>query len=743
LAVELADAPRLPTGVRRLVVAAVSDPIAILPRILERLPVPVDILVHAPAHLADAFDQWGRPRVEVWRQRPLPLDDDAIVVGADPSDQAQRIMAELGRADPSIAQTAICIADAEVSRPLISLLAEAGVTAYDPAGTSLARHPLFVLLDRLRRLVVDGDAEAATAVIRHPDLLAALEGDREIALSPARVLAALDATLARAVPATFDDLCRAAAGVADLAPACALLQSLHRQATTRDPLAALDTILETIFAHRRLDPDDPDDALFMQAARRLRTLIAECRPLADWGMGFGEIVGFLLERARSVRLYAPGEGADLELEGWLEAPWVEVPFLVVAGMNEGRVPAPAAVHPYVPDGLAASLGLPHADRLLARDAFLLAGLAAARRAGGRLVLTLGRWSAAGDPLLPSRLFFLADDEDLAGRAERLFAPVIPAGTGAPPSLAFAYDLRRKPPPPPPARLSVVAIRDYLRCPFRYFLRHHCNMVRSEPLVDEIDPATFGALAHGALHAMGRDAAIWACGDAGRIRRFFEDWLAREARRRFGPRPTTTVAWQLEALGRRLAACARYQAELAADWQIVAVEEKVEMEVDGVCIQGRIDRIDRHRRTGVYRIIDYKTGDTAQDPAAAHLATPGPPPRRDYTLVQVGGRTKRWVDLQLPLYRLLAADLVGDAPVELAYWVMPKALSDTGILVWDDFGADLLNAARLCLAGVIAELTARIFWPPAPKVEYDEFEDLFLGEAADCFLLPDWMKGDDR
>ena len=77
-----------------------------------------------------------------------------------------------------------------------------------------------------------------------------------------------------------------------------------------------------------------------------------------------------------------------------------------------------------------------------------------------------------------------------------------------------------------------------------------------------------------------------------------------------------------------------------------------MAVEGeepVALKGRIDRIDRHE-DGRVAIWDYKTGDNAKTPAQAH--------RR-------GGR---WVDLQLPLYVLLAGELLAEEgkPAELGY-----------------------------------------------------------------------------
>ncbi len=774
LSQELAAHPRLPGNVQRLVVAAVPDPVPFLPRILERLlatGLAVEVLVQAPGHLADAFDEWGRPRPEVWSQRPIDLSAAMIVPAGDPADQAARLATELGRMQVEPDDLGVCVADSDVTRPLLALFARAGLEAYDPAGRSLASHCLFLLLDTLRRLVEERSAEAAAAFLRHPDVLAylaagslAAAGDGEACeTGPSRngndaarareenaLLADLDTLFAQCLPASIDDLLRGGTRFPRLAPAWILVREVRSLAATDDPVAALEAFVERLFAGRRLDPLEPEDRLFLRAGRWLRALLDECRGPAAWGFGLADLLALMLDRAKEIRLYDPAEESDVEIEGWLEAPWLAAPYLVVAGMNEGRVPLAPAGHPWIGDSLASRLGLPSASRLFARDAFLLAALAAGRRRGrGRLVLGVGRWSAEREPLLPSRLLFLADDRTLVQRAARLFAAP-PAEAALPArTLAFAYDLRGVPEPPPLARLTVSQVRDYLHCPFRYFLRHHCGMTAGPEPGLELDPGMFGSLAHQALRRMGQERSVWECGDAERIGRFLADCLDEVARRRFGGRPAVPVLWQLDVLRQRLAACGRVQAALAAEWEIVAVEQEVSCVIHGVRLEGRIDRIDRHRRTGAFRIIDYKIGDRPKKPADAHLASCGSQPARAYAVLTIGGKSKRWQDLQLPLYRLLAADIVGDAPVILAYWNVPKALTDVGVDEWQGFGDELFAAARLCVAGVLADVQARRFWPPSPRPPFDDFEELFYvlraegaggrEEEGEGFLLPPWLK----
>jgi hypothetical protein len=63
------------------------------------------------------------------------------------------------------------------------------------------------------------------------------------------------------------------------------------------------------------------------------------------------------------------------------------------------------------------------------------------------------------------------------------------------------------------------------------------------------------------------------------------------------------------------------------------------------LSGKLDRVDYNEQTGHWCVLDYKTGERVLSPEESHRRGPK------------GG--KRWVDLQLPLYRRLAAALIDE------------------------------------------------------------------------------------
>jgi ATP-dependent helicase/nuclease subunit B len=140
------------------------------------------------------------------------------------------------------------------------------------------------------------------------------------------------------------------------------------------------------------------------------------------------------------------------------------------------------------------------------------------------------------------------------------------------------------------------------------------------------------------------------------------------------------------------------------------------------VRGKIDRIDRHRDSGARRVIDYKTTDSSKKPTDTHLGA-----RRDETPefahVSVGDKPKRWTDLQLPLYAVLGVE-PSDTPPEPAYFNLPRAVTETALLPWPTFNADLAASAFECAEAIAEKIRSAVFWPPAERVDYDDFESLF-------------------
>jgi len=104
----------------------------------------------------------------------------------------------------------------------------------------------------------------------------------------------------------------------------------------------------------------------------------------------------------------------------------------------------------------------------------------------------------------------------------------------------------------------------------------------------------------------------------------------------------------------------------------------------------------------------------------------------WTMQGFQGKEKRWIDLQLPLYRiLLANEMDFQGQLELGYFNLPKAINDTGITIWENLQEEQLKSAKHCTESVIKDILNRKFWPPTARVQYDDFESLFPADITDC------------
>jgi ATP-dependent helicase/nuclease subunit B len=231
---------------------------------------------------------------------------------------------------------------------------------------------------------------------------------------------------------------------------------------------------------------------------------------------------------------------------------------------------------------------------------------------------------------------------------------------------------------------------------------------------------FGSLAHRVLQRFGhlREARSV---DNREISRTLDSLLDEERELQFAPGCLPAAQLQVEQLRLRLHAFAAWQASHVAEgWETVLVEGQpagapdgadgatmtTEFVVDGepIIIRGKIDRIDRHRETGAWLVLDYKSSETAKNPESTHRA--------------VRGNKLVWVDLQLPMYHLMARHITlanGDplippdehGNIGLGYVVLP---GDSGAvpLQLADWSEDDLVEAGKAAAGAIRTLRNGVF-----------------------------------
>jgi ATP-dependent helicase/DNAse subunit B len=271
-------------------------------------------------------------------------------------------------------------------------------------------------------------------------------------------------------------------------------------------------------------------------------------------------------------------------------------------------------------------------------------------------------------------------------------------------------------------MPVTSFRDYLASPYLYYLRHVLRLSEVTDAPSELDAGGFGDLIHSCLGAFGRSQVAGST-DAEVIERFLSAELDQTLLSKFGATPPAAILVQRANARARLRAFARWQAtHVAEGWGIEHVEwspsqrelahgtspppttpnadsstptsSGVPFDVDGqhVLLIGRIDRIDRHR-DGRVLLLDYKTAKDAKSPEKVHQA----------------GRSgeRRWVDLQLPLYRRLAMSVAGP-DAAMGYVCLPMRATDTSLRP-ASWGPDDLASAEECAREVIRRIRQRDFF----------------------------------
>lgn len=698
-----------------------------------------------------------------------------------PRDQASAVLQTLeslqGRY--SAEQITIGLADEELTSLVERALDLAGLPARPAVGSPLNRAPVFQLLRSIAELLEQPRPDRLAGLMRHPDLeplcfdalggkgsrdwitlMDRFSGEFLPQVLPDELLGELEAASTSSVERRAEEQGRQSqgseAGSAQLKNEHAknehfrselwqplvlisrairsLLPNAQERATLSQWAEFVRQLLRKVYAGRRLKRFEEADSRQIHALQGLiGALNGWDRLRQDDGPGANllasDALRLLLAELESGVVPSLEDPTALELLGWLELSLDDADVLVVVGFNEGKVPASSSADPFLPDRLRRELGLTDNGRRYARDALFLSQMLACRP---HVTLIAGRRGVDGDPLVPSRLLFADSPQVVATRIQTFYqsepeeahGPVrlwLPAGAADDPRVP-AYEV-----PPPElssevlTKMRVTAFRSWLMCKYRFYLQHILKLEGLNDQGQELDAMQFGTLAHTVLQRFG-EGPIRNTSDSQQIHRYLVEVLDDTVRNTFGTGRRPAVELQLRFLRQRLERFAEWQAEQRRQgWQIQAVEQRLTFPyvVDGepFLIEGQVDRIDVHG-DGKHRILDYKTSDRKKNPNQTHLKK-----GKDGEV--------EWVDLQLPLYQVMAegAKLVGPT-TSLGYIALASDASASDMLQEARFEAEQLQEARQVASRVIRGIRARDFWPPNYEVSDEQYASLTFEHCVD-------------
>lgn len=443
----------------------------------------------------------------------------------------------------------------------------------------------------------------------------------------------------------------------------------------------------------------------------------------------------LAELLKKQKIYKEREKDAHDLFGWLELLWHDAPHSILCGLNEGIIPQAYSNDAFLTEHLKNLLGMKTQAQSFASDLYLFEAIGRKRslqkgRAQGKLSIYLPENDAEGNPLMPSRLLFQVPDSQLLSTTENILlkkADTIEFHEHRP-----AWMIDSALPIARPDSIWVSALGDYLKCPFRFYLKHILKLQSKNFNLREMSAAQFGTLFHEIVASLEGETF-----QAESDEKAWIDRLHRTADRQitnlYGTDLSFALQMQKESIRDRLTAFIRSQLNLLKEsgqsLSITQTEKRFKLPLGSFILSGTIDRIDSSP-DGIH-IIDYKTTNSGKTPQATHLKSaqtqqvPKHLPEAAY--LSIGNKDYYWADLQLPLYALAQmTETASDELPKISYYSIPKSADKTQLANWADFDQSILDSAKNCALAVLKNIEEGKFWPPNEHInpQLDPFAHLF-------------------
>ncbi|MDA7951124.1 MAG: PD-(D/E)XK nuclease family protein [Pirellulaceae bacterium] len=694
----------------------------------QRLPHTISFLLAAEKEWHDRFDSLGAVLPNQWQNRPLNLSPEQLHDAPTDENQAERVVEflhSLGGKTPA-EEISIALPNEDLAPQIEFQLNQLKVTTRNVNGTSLEETSLYRWLDACRNYLATDQFQHLAALLRHPHWFDYLQRHLPDIFKGSDWLTELDHFQTRQIAFRVDSRNHRATRLSDCQHCLEAIFFLVHEIfepfySKKQPLPlwqkAITDLLIRLYREHPFQKGDPQQRQMIYFCQQVQTILDELQTIPDEltpKVTGAQAISFLLAELKGQRLSPPADPQAVELVGWLEFPLDDAPVVLVTSFSEGTIPSLTVSDLLLPDSLRQRLGLLDNPRRQARDAYIIAVL---QNCTQKLAFFYSERNQEGDPLMPSRFAFSVEQKKLPQRAKSLLTPSQEPTTrfAAPLFLSTKHDSDLWVPAPHPLeqpvdKMRVTSFRNYLACPYRFYLQDILRLRSINDTNQELSAGDFGNLLHDCLNDFGQSDFVTSA-KAEQI----TDFLVSVLHRRYDKyyfRSAPAVKIQMYQIEKRLEAFAKWQARQQQEgWQIEFVEKEAETLFalpegqSPMTIVGRIDRIDYHPEKNQWRVIDYKSSDTGKTPEAAHR--------------KGRGDEGQWIDLQLPLYRHLVRSLGITENLELGYVNLPKKTDETGFYPAQTFvrrkpipwGEDRFDEADTVATEVITDIRNEIFWPP--------------------------------
>ena len=635
------------------------------------------VLIGAPDNEASYFDSFGCVIAEKWLHKTLEISDTQLVPATDVEDQSVASSLQLSRwSDRFTAdQITIGITDESMIAHISEQLAMSEIETYAELGRPLIRTAPGRMVSLIMSYVLTRSFDSFSSLVRHADVCATIDVQKGV---DSDWLVALDNIRSEHYPSRTDQpLPVDAAGREIVQQTIAIIDDwlqplFSEELSLADWCDAMRTIITSVYQTRVGDLNSQWHDSTQQALALIEKIIDRLGDVSDQlelNLPPATISEMLVAQLSDVRVLDKRTESQVPLVGWLDLALDDSQAMCVVGLNEPFVPESVVADPFLPGKIRHQLNIADNDQRFARDAYALSAILHCRP---EVALIVGRTGADGSPTPPSRLLAACKASVAAKRTRMLLdefeeRPSIrsiwstdTAKSELPVPLPVDYTV--------PKALSVTAFGDYLRCPYRFYLRHIAKLRPLDDSAREMAANQFGNLVHDSLETFGLEGPKHST-DASEVEECLLDTARDLAVRRFGEKPSAPVRLQITSALNRLKIVAKRHVERAQQgWLLWAAEKKVDVDdgaflnVDGspFGLKGRIDRIDYHEDSDSWAVIDYKTH--RHHPMKKHYKK----------------STGQWLDLQLPLYRYMLRSIgveVEDEYLSLGYFNIGEKESD--------------------------------------------------------------------
>jgi|GEM_PF-1897256 len=417
--------------------------------------------------------------------------------------------------------------------------------------------------------------------------------------------------------------------------------------------------------------------------------------------------------------------SEIELVGWLETLFDDAEHLLVLGCHDKVLPAGEREGAWLPEALQGLLKMETKERQFVRDYVYALH---AQHSKQRVTFIFPKMSINGDYYRPSRLFFGGALETKLCNAKKSLVEVpeharlMSYGEGFGDTGGWFLENFMQIETREVEAMSVTSFRDYLLCPFRFYLKHILRLRAFDPIQEELSAMQFGTLFHNIVANFG-NSSVKDSSNQEEILDFLLIELERVRHKALGSAIKPAVEVQCLQLEERLTGFARVQAAWRRDgWQIVHVElpfyeKKVGLQTSAgaMGLRGQIDRIDFHPELKKWVALDYKTSMNPFAPEKTHQID------------------EEWCDLQLPLYEFAMRALKFKGDIELGYFVLPANVSKSAVLIasWSE---SQLKEAQGAAQQVAQNVIRGEFWPPnILESRFDDFSELIEPDQHSALL----------